>query len=132
METLKQKKKACAKICQDAKLKNISKHLTCLHSICGGLGCNEKQRQNVIKNMDKNQMKAVQDIVCQFLDGKIELPKKSVSKYKKDKELFYKIKSKKVSDKNKKDILIQKGGVIQVLPMLLSALAPTLLDIILK
>jgi hypothetical protein len=120
-------KKTLNKKCQvkNKGLKNVAKHLYCLHVLGGGKNkLNKIQTENVIKHMDKSQLCAVRCVMKKFVNNEIPMSKKDIQKLKKDRKYIYKLQDSKSKDSEMKAALMRGGGV--VLPMVLSALAPTL------
>ncbi len=100
-------------------MKNIEKHLHHLHLIGQ---CKPKIRKLILKNADKNFIKAICECIYNFINGNVVANDATVNKLKKHKKTIRKILTSK-GVKNKKEILIQNGGF---LPLLI----PTILQVV--
>jgi len=78
---------------------------------------NKKQKEAMIETMNQKQMNGIKRYLKEFLEGRVEIPKNLLKKLAKDKQFIYDL-LKDLPLKEKKTLLIQKGGSIQSLAKL--------------
>jgi len=84
-----------------------------------------KQRRAAILNRaQKEDLRAITEIAHNLLRGRVLLTSKDHNKLKKHRTVLRKIANKRISDKSKKQTLVQKGGFLGTLiPIAISTLA---------
>lgn len=87
---------------------------------------NVKSRKKILNNCDSNLIKAITECVFNVLRKNVQLTQKRIDKLKKYKGTLRKLANSKKNIKEKKKIIVQKGG--NFLPLLLSPIVSYLLE----
>ena len=96
-----------------------NKNYLCLLSCC-----KNKLRRAIVLNSNKDQIYSVCECVMNVSNGNVKLGKEDFLRLKKYKKTFKKLLSKSAGLKEKKDILIQRGGFLQFLiPAVISGIS---------
>jgi hypothetical protein len=77
--------------------------------------CKKKLRQKIIEGSDKDFIYAILECVFNVVNGNVRLDNKNFEKLKQFKTVFKHLLNKNLALKQKKKILIQKGGFLQFL-----------------
>lgn len=86
--------------------------------------CKKKFRNHLILHSDKDQIYSICECLLNIAKGNISIDKNSFEKLKPFKKTFKKVLDKKINLKDKKKLLIQKGGFLSVLiPALISGIS---------
>lgn len=85
--------------------------------------CPKKLRNSIIKSGSKDLIDTICECVFNLLNGNIDLPPIEIQKFEKQKSSLRKL-LKNTSLKEKKKVLVQKGGFLQILlPAIITGLA---------
>lgn len=85
--------------------------------------CPKKLRNSVIKGASKELIDTICECILNFLNGNLNVPETDLEKLVKHKSSLRKL-LKRISLKEKKKVLIQKGGFLQILlPSIITGLA---------
>lgn len=101
-------------------MKNLEKNLACLNFMST---CKPPIRKLILKNAKKDLIYAICECILNTINGNVELDPQTKIKITKHKKALRKLIDRRDSVKNKKKILLQKGGGF--LPLLL----PTILEV---
>ena len=91
--------------------------------------CNDVQRRGILKGADQKLVKAICECALNVVKGNIPLTPYHKRKLTPHKQTLRTLADKKRSLQSKKKIIVQKGGF---LPLLLSAIVPTIASLLLK
>ena len=98
-------------------MKKVVKNLPNLEFLCK---CSNKLRKTILENADKELIQCICECVLNCLNGNVHLLKDEQLKLAKYKQPLRQLVKNRQSLKNKREILVQKGGYI--LPFLLPAI----------
>ena len=86
--------------------------------------CTKENQKDVIKRAKGPLINKICECILNIINGKIKVSSEDYEKLKPYKHLFRKLLSKKTKIKEKKKLIIQKGGFLQILiPAIISGLA---------
>ena len=85
-----------------------------------------KQRSQLIDYANKDELKALSEIMLNVLSGNIKLTPKILKKLKRDRAKIRTLVAKGTSDTRKKKILKQKGGILPIILPLVSSVLGSL------
>lgn len=110
-------------------LSKIERNFDCLKVLAC---CNKKMRNSIIKGGSKDLIDTICECVLNFLNGNLEINENDTTKLIKYKNALRKI-LKRISIKEKKKVLIQKGGFLQILlPSIITGLSSIISSLISK
>lgn len=102
-------------------MKEVKKNIHCLHYLSQ---CKASDRRFILKNANKDLVYAICECFLNVLNGNVKLSDIVVKKIKRHKKTLRQLVNNSESIKNKKQLLVQKGG--SILPLLL----PTILEVV--
>ena len=86
--------------------------------------CSKENQKDIIKRAKGPLINKICECILNIINGKIKITKEDFEKLKPYKNLFRKLLSKQTKIKEKKRLIIQKGGFLQILiPAIISGLA---------
>lgn len=85
--------------------------------------CSSKDQKNILKFVNSDAIKTILEIIINILKGNLKIDENLKNKLKKYKSILYKLNCPKKSLKQKRKVLIQKGGFLNFLiPAVLGAI----------
>ena len=104
----------------------VKRHADFLRYLCK---CGPKQRKSCIKNASPDEIRSILDIALNTFKGNIRVSPKTVKKLKPYEKILKNIALRKAKGPHaEKKLLIQKGGAVPLLPILLSSVLPYVLS----